>query len=151
MTSTETAPSPAQSTGTNTDTRQARLISDLPVLAGSVLAAVAVWALWTQALGVDLAADTGGTVRQIAVADVVVAAVLASTLGLLLCRLLVGKAASPATGLRRWTITAVVVCLLSLLGTTGAVSVAAGAGLASLHLVVGATVVLGARRTRRAR
>jgi hypothetical protein len=140
MSSTEIAAMPRRSTNTIT--------ADLIVALGAAAVAAVVWTLWTQLLGVELAADTGTGVREIRLTDVAVTAALVSVLGLLLCRLLVARAAQ---GLRWWTGVAAAVCVLSLLGPVGAVSAAATAGLASLHLVVGAVVVLGGRWVRRPR
>jgi hypothetical protein len=119
---------------------------DLTVVAGAVLAAAATWAVWTQGFGTELAADTGSGVRAILLTHVVLTALAASVAGLLLCRLLVARA---ARGLRWWTWTAATVWLLSLLGTAGAVTAAATTGLVALHLVVGAVVIMGARWARR--
>jgi hypothetical protein len=137
-------------TGTATMTRRnnGSMTGDLIVVLGAAAAAAGVWTVWTQLVGVELAADTGSGGREILLTDVAVTAAVIAVLGLLLCRLLVTRAAQ---GLRWWTGVAVGVCLVSLLGTAGAVSAGAGAGLVSLHLVVGAVVVLGARLVRRTR
>jgi hypothetical protein len=118
---------------------------DLVVVLSTLAAALATWTLWTQAAGVELAANTAGGVRPVGAADVAVAALVASVGGVLLLRVFQARSAH---GLRSWTVVAVAVGALSLFGALGGVSAAAVAGLLSLHVVVGAVVVLGARRSR---
>lgn len=116
---------------------------DLVVVLTAVLAAVATWAVWTQALGVDLVADTGSGPRDIGAAAVVLTSLVVAGAAAGLLRLMEARL---TRGLRYWTVTAVAVWVLSLLGPLGATTASGVLGLASLHVVVGAVVVLGLLR-----
>lgn len=119
---------------------------DLVVVLAAVLAAVATWAVWTQALGVELAAGGGGGPREIGAPAVVLTSLVVGGAAAGLLRLMEAKL---ARGLRWWTVTAVAVWVLSLLGPLGATTASGVLGLVSLHLVVGAVVVLGLLRPAR--
>lgn len=118
---------------------------DLLVVLTAVAGALTAWAFWTQVAGIELAVDTADGARPVVAVDVALAALVSSVVGVLLLR--VFQARSPR-GLRRWTVVAGVVCALSLLGPLGGASAPAVAALMSLHVLVGAVVVLGARRAR---
>lgn len=119
---------------------------DLVVVLTAVLAAVATWAVWTRALGVELVADSGSGPREIGAAAVVLTSLVVGGAAAGLLRLMEAKL---ARGLRWWTVTAVAVWVLSLLGPLGATTASGVLGLVSLHLVVGAVVVLGLLRPAR--
>ncbi|MET7672090.1 DUF6069 family protein [Micromonospora luteifusca] len=117
------------------------------VAAGAILAAAAEFAILHSVAGVDLAATSGNSTRQITVAAVVVAAAVAVLAGWALLALL-----ERLTNRARvwWTSIAVAVLLLSLLvGPPGGVGGGAKATLALLHLSVGAVLILGLPRPRR--
>jgi uncharacterized membrane-anchored protein len=99
-----------------------------------------------------LAWHAGGlelTVRngpEVGLVSVLVTAAVVSIAGLGLLQFLERR---DPRALRTWTLVACLVLLLSLLGPLGATTLSAGLALASLHLVVGTSLVVGARRIRR--
>lgn len=123
------------------EARRPRARGDVAVVAASVLAASVAWASWASA-GVDLEVHAGEGVRTVGIAAVAVTAGVVTLAGALLARLF----ARSSQGLHWWTVLAGGLWLLSMLGPLGATSVTAGVGLASLHLVVGAIVIVGVRR-----
>ncbi|MDN5896226.1 MAG: DUF6069 family protein [Nocardioides sp.] len=126
----------------DTPARTRSLTGDLAVAAAATAAALVTWLLWTQAGGVELAAQSGGGNQTIGAAAVVVSAAFISLLGLGLLRLLETRSRN---GLRIWTWVAAGVLLFSLAGPLGATTTSAGIGLVSLHVVVGVALTLGAR------
>ncbi|WP_336211756.1 DUF6069 family protein [Nonomuraea sp. LPB2021202275-12-8] len=114
-----------------------------PLLAviGAPAAALAVWALAVPVAGITPTVRMGGGTQTIGPVPVVVASLLAGLMGLALVAVLERWAARPG---RIWTIIALVVCVLSLLGPLGS-AVGAGAMLVLilLHLVVGAVLIPG--------
>lgn len=111
---------------------------------GPVVAALLVWAIADPIAGVDLATSSG----RVGLPAVLVVAALVTLTGLGLLTALRRRSARPV---RLWTRIALGVLAVSLLGPLGADSVGAGIALAALHLVVGGTLVLGARRISRDR
>ncbi len=108
-------------------------------------AAVAVWAV-AEAAGIDLAVRSGGQVRPIGLASVITVSVLAALAGGLTHRLSTRWARGPSI----WTAVASSLLVVSLTGPLGAITVAAGAALAAMHLIVGLTVIVRhSRRTSR--
>ncbi len=122
--------------------------ADLLVVLGASVTAIVAWALWTQAVGVDLAVRSGDQTQQVGFAMVLVTAAVVSLAGVALARVL---QRSSDRGLRWWTIIAAATWAVSLLGPLGALTATAGVALASLHLLVGAIVLFGVRAPRRAR
>ena len=110
-------------------------------------AAAVVWWVLTGPASVDLAVRSGSGERQVGVVSVIVTAVVVALAGGGLLRVLERRRG--ARGVAAWTVTAVAVLAVSLAGPLGAASPAAGLGLALLHLVVGAVVVVGLRAGRR--
>lgn len=111
------------------------------------MAAVAAWAAWFllgPVGGVDLSAHSGSGTREVGGLAVVLTSLLAGAAALALLALLERRTARPA---RAWTIIGGISLTVSLLGPAAAVSVAAGMGLASLHLIVGGVLLVGLRRT----
>jgi hypothetical protein len=136
---------------TNVATQERRAVRtgwapDLGVVALAAVVAVAAWVLLTQLVGVRLKAPMGGQVRDVGLAAVVVSALVAAGAGAGLLRVLEARTAA---GLGIWTVVAVLVCLLSLVGPASAPTTAAVAGLASLHAVVALVLVVGLRTVRR--
>jgi Family of unknown function (DUF6069) len=123
-------------------------LGDLTVVIGALVAAVATWSLWTQVGGVELTVQSGDDVQTVGLGSVVAVAAILPIAGVLLLRAL---DALLARGLRWWTAVACTVTLISLLGPLGATTAMAGVALASLHLLVGAVVILGVRRVHHAR
>lgn len=115
--------------------------------ATAVVAAGATFAVLHSAAGIDLAVRAGTDVQHVTlVAAVVAAAVSAAAAWGLLA--LLERFTTRARAV--WTAIAAAVLLLSLLvGPTGGVTTAAKVGLATLHLVVGAVVIAGMRRSAR--
>jgi uncharacterized membrane-anchored protein len=103
------------------------------------------WVMW-HASGTDLAVHAGAGTQHVGLVSALVTAAVVSLAGLGLLRFLEARVDH---ALRAWTMVACLVWLLSLLGPVGAVSVSAGLGLLSLHLVVGSVVVVGGRSSRR--
>ena len=112
----------------------------------AVVAAPAAAVVWTvaRAAGIDLVVRTGGGTSEVNLVSVVVTSLVVALAGAALLRLFERRTAN---GLRSWTIVAICVWAVSLLGPLSATTVSAGVVLAALHLVVGAVVVLGLRRT----
>jgi hypothetical protein len=106
--------------------------------------AVLVWAA-AKAAGVDLDVHSGSGTRAVGLGGVIVTPLVMGAAAAGLLRLLERRT---TRGFRIWTVTALSVWALSFLGPLSATTLGAGCVLATLHLVVGATVVAGLRRTR---
>ncbi|NRQ36531.1 hypothetical protein HII36_32560 [Nonomuraea sp. NN258] len=116
----------------------------LCTVVGAPAAALAVWALAVPVAGTTLSVRMGAGTQQIGPGSVLVASLVAGLAGWALLAVLERFASRPA---RIWTITALAVCALSLLGPLGsAVGAAATLVLVLMHLVVGAVIVLGLAR-----
>jgi hypothetical protein len=117
----------------------------LAVVGITALAAIAWWAVLAKAFGIELQAKQGSSTIQVSLVAVLFAAVAMAFAGWALLAILERKTIAAR---KAWTIVAVTACLLSL-GSPLTSGIGAGAklGLASLHLVVGAVVILGLRRT----
>lgn len=120
---------------------------DLVVIAVAVATALAIWLTGSELGSRPLVARTGpDQLQTVGPIMVAVAAAVAALAGVLSLRLALAKLAS---GRRWWTVAGSTVLLVSLLGTLGATTLAAGLILAALHLQVGLTVLLGLRRVHR--
>ncbi|MEV4019802.1 DUF6069 family protein [Nonomuraea angiospora] len=116
----------------------------LLTLIGAPAAALAVWALAVPLAGAALTVRTGGGTQTVGPVSVIVASLVAGLAGWALLAVLERRTARPG---RVWTITALVVLVLSLAGPLGsAVGLAATLVLTLLHLVVGAVLVAGLAR-----
>ncbi|OIJ27966.1 hypothetical protein UG56_004485 [Nocardioides luteus] len=113
------------------------------VAAVAAVAATAVWLLWTAAGGVDLAVKSGADAQEIGIGSVIISSLLIGLAGGALLRWWEGRS---ERGTRRWTMLAVGIAVVSLITPTSALTVAAGLGLASLHVVVAVVVIAGLRR-----
>jgi len=135
-----TAASPAR-TGTP------HLARALPV-AGGAAAALAAWAVEVPLLGIRLSIRFGAMHPQVVGAGQIAGAALAAgLLGWLLLAVLDRRTPRARAA---WTATALVVLALSLaLPLAAATTVAATAGLAAVHLAVGAVAIPGLARTAR--
>lgn len=120
--------------------RPGRWSDDWPVAVTAAGVAALVWCLVTQVASVDLAVREGSGVREVNLVSVVVTALVVALAGAGFLRVLQRRT---RRGLAIWTVVAVVVLVLSLVGPAGAVSWSAGLGLAMLHLVVGMMVIVG--------
>jgi uncharacterized membrane-anchored protein len=98
-----------------------------------------------RAAGVDPVVRTGQGSQHVGLVSVLVTAAVVSVAGLGLLRFIERR---DARGLRTWTLLASLVWAGSFLGPIGAADLASGLALASLHVIVGAAVLLGARWTR---
>ncbi|MET7280294.1 DUF6069 family protein [Kribbella sp. NPDC005582] len=121
--------------------------SRLLVVGVTTIAAASWWAILVPVAGLTLDARRGGVLQHVGAPAIVISAALMAfaAWGLLavLERFAVGAR-------RAWTIVATISCLLSLSGPlTGGIGLGAKLGLASFHLLVGAIIVLGLRRTAR--
>ncbi|MEO3887767.1 DUF6069 family protein [Nonomuraea sp. B5E05] len=111
---------------------------------GASAAALAGWVLAVPVAGIALTARMGGGIQQVGPAAVVVASLLAGLAGWALLAVL--ERFVPRAG-RLWTIVALVVLALSLLGPLGsAAGTASALALVLLHLIVGAVLVPGLAR-----
>ncbi|MFG1947507.1 DUF6069 family protein [Nonomuraea sp. NPDC048826] len=111
---------------------------------GASVAALAVWALAAPVAGTTLTVRMGAGTQAIEPGSVLVASLVVGLAGWGLLAVLERFASRPA---RIWTIIALAVCALSLLGPLGsAVGAAATLVLVLMHLVVGAVIVLGLAR-----
>jgi hypothetical protein len=115
---------------------------DGAVAVAAAAAAAATWWVLTRVAAVDLAVRSGSGAREVGVVPVVVTALVVALAAAGLLRWLERRSSHAA---RTWSGIALAVLAVSLAGPLGAVSLAAGAGLAVLHLVVGAVVVVGLR------
>ncbi|WP_426512613.1 DUF6069 family protein [Dactylosporangium sp. McL0621] len=109
------------------------------VVGAAVVAAEAVFLL-VHAAGADLSVPGQGPVGAVAVG------VTAALAGLLGWALLAVLERTTRRGRTIWVVTAAAVLLLSLLGPLGAATAGAVAGLAALHLTVGAVLLAGLPR-----
>lgn len=115
----------------------------LAVSAGAVFGAATAFGALHSMAGIDLAARSGSAVQHVTLPSVVIAAAVSALAGWALLALLERLTTRARTA---WTAIAVVVLLLSLLvGPTAGISGSAKAGLALLHLAVGAVVITGMR------
>jgi hypothetical protein len=118
------------------------------VRAAAVLTAIAgallVWFVTDPLAGVDLTVGTGSSARAIGPAAVALVSALAGLAAVGLAVVLGRLAARPRP---IWFTVAVAVLVLSLTGPLGAVTLGAGLALAAMHLVVGATLIVGVGRT----
>lgn len=121
--------------------------NDLVIVAAAAVCALITWAFAAPLGGVDLEVVTGDEQRTVDGVAVAVVSVLAALVGILALRIL-ERSTDRALGV--WTVIAVVVALVSLLGATAAASPAAMGTLMALHGVVAAVVIVGAVRSRRA-
>jgi hypothetical protein len=110
------------------------------VVAGAAIAAIIVWALEDPIGGVNLAVKSGSSTRQIGIASVVATVAIVGLGASWLLGRLERRAARPH---RTWTIVACAVFVVSLLGPAGGVTAGAKLGLAALHVIVAAVLVLG--------
>jgi hypothetical protein len=108
----------------------------------TVAGAVAVWAV-AQLAGVDLRVHSGASVRPVGLGSVVTVSLIAAVAGGLTHRLAIRR----TRGHGLWTAVAAAVLVVSLSGPASATTVAGGAALAAMHLLVGMTVIL--RQSRR--
>jgi len=118
--------------------------SRLAVVGVAALAALADWAILGPLAGISLEARQGGT-QHIGAAAVVVSTVFVALAGWALLAILERRTPRARN---IWTVVAAIVCTTSLGSPlTNGIGLGAKLGLASLHLVVGAVVILGLRRT----
>ncbi|HZX02758.1 DUF6069 family protein [Kribbella sp.] len=109
-----------------------------------MVAALLDWSLLVPLGGLTLSARQDG-VQHIGAAAVVISTAAIALLGWALLAILERRTPRART---IWTVIATIVCLISLASPLiNGIGPGAKLGLASLHLIVGATVVLGLRRT----
>ncbi|MEI8409942.1 MULTISPECIES: DUF6069 family protein [unclassified Kribbella] len=119
--------------------------SRLAVVGITVVAALALWALLAPVAGVELEALQGTRRIHVGVGSILFASAAMAFAGWGLLAVLERRTLNAR---KVWTILAVAACVLSLGSPlVGGVGLGAKLGLASFHLVVGAAVVLGLRRT----
>jgi hypothetical protein len=108
------------------------------IVVGATGAALTVWALVNPMGGIDVAVDSGGSVRHIGATAVAVTGMLAGLAGWGLLALFERTMRRPH---RAWTVIATVVFVLSLAGPLGAISHGAILGLMCMHLAVAAVLI----------
>lgn len=129
----------------STTTRPARRRDRLLTVLAATVATLLGWTVAVPLAGVELAARSGGVEQRVSPVAVAVSTLLAGLAGWALLALL-----ERFTGRARtvWTVVAVLVLLLSLLGpVSGGAGGAATPTLVVLHLLAGAVLVPGLRRT----
>lgn len=132
--------SPRFTTAGTTPGRRSRLA----VVGVTAAAAVAGWAILAPLAGLTLTARQGG-VQHVGVVAVLLSSVAVSFAGWGLLAILERRTARARD---IWTVVAAIVCVTSLGSPlTNGIGLGAKLGLASLHLIVGATVIFGLRRT----
>lgn len=120
------------------------------VVAGAVASALGGWLVAAPLLDIDLFVQPSGGGTQAVTQTVGAGAVLAASLtaALLGWALLAVLERWTRRARTIWTVVAAVVLLLSLTGPlTGALTTPAAVALVALHLIVGAVLILGLRRT----
>jgi hypothetical protein len=106
---------------------------------------VATWAVLAPLAGIELKAEQGSSTTEVTGVAVFLAATVSAFAGWGLLALLERRTVNAR---KIWTILAIAACILSLGSPlVSGIGVGAKLGLALLHLVVGAVVVLGLRRT----
>lgn len=120
-----------------------RVAADAAVALMAAATAVLVWAC-ARISDVHLVVKSGFGTTDVTVGSVIVTTLVVAAVGIGLLRLLERRT---ARALRVWTMVAVTVWALSFLGPLSATRPSTGLVLAGLHLLVGATLVLGLRRT----
>lgn len=115
-------------------TRAARALG----VAGAVLAAVAVWTVADPVLGIELLVEMDARPQPVGVEAVVASSLVAGLAGWGWVALLERVTARAR---RVWTVTALVVLMLSLLGPPAAVTTAATVALAAMHLAVAGVLI----------
>ncbi len=133
-----------QLVGERVDGRRADWRDDLPVAVAAAVAAGLGWAA-ARLAGVDLAVRAGAGTQHVNLVSAVVTAVVVAMVGGGLLRALERRT---PRGRRIWSWLALGVLLVSLAGPLGARSLAAGAALTGLHVLVGGVVVLALRLSR---
>jgi hypothetical protein len=119
--------------------------SRLAVVGVTVAAALALWAIVAPVAGVELEAIQGTRQIHVGPGSILFASAAMSLAGWGLLAFLERRTPNAR---KVWTILAVAACILSLGSPlVSGIGVGAKLSLASLHLIVGATVVLGLRRT----
>ncbi|MGK5741163.1 DUF6069 family protein [Micromonospora sp. URMC 103] len=119
------------------------LVRRSAVAAGAIVVAAAEFAILRSAAGVDVAAGSGTSSRDVTMVAVVAAAAVAALAGWALLALLERTTARARVV---WTAIAVAVLLVSLTGPLGGIGAGAKATLVLLHLSVGAVLIAGLPR-----
>jgi len=128
----------------NTTSPPTAFRADAAVVLVATVVATLVWA-GAQTAGIDLLVRSGSGSREVTLGAVVLTPLLVGLAAVGLLRTLERRT---ARGLRTWTIVAVAVWALSFVGPISATHLSAGLVLATLHLAVGAVVVVGLRLSR---
>lgn len=119
--------------------------SRLAVVGVTVVAALALWALLVPVAGLELEALQGSRRIQVGAGSVFFASAVMAFAGWGLLAILERRTLNAR---KVWTILAASACILSLGSPlVSGIGVGAKLGLASLHLIVGAAVIFGLRRT----
>lgn len=113
------------------------------IVVGAAASATIAWTFLDKVSGVDMAVKSGNSTNHVGVAAVAIVALGVGLAGWGLLAWLERGAKRPR---RTWTMIAVAVFVLSLLGPLGGVDGAAKASLAALHLTVATIIIVGLPR-----
>ncbi|MBG6135633.1 DUF6069 family protein [Longispora fulva] len=123
-----------------------RRTTRLGVVLGATVSALISWTSLHRLAGIDLAVGRGDAVRHVGAGSVVLATLVA---GLAAWAALAVLERTTGHARRVWTVLALAVLVVSLLGPLGGATGSAQVGLAALHLTVGAILILALPRTHR--
>ncbi len=121
-----------------------RALNYLLVVAAAMAATFAIWLIADPIAGVDLEVKTGGQSREVALGSVLYVTAMAGSLAWISLALFERWTSHAST---RWTVFAVIVLFISLLGPLGGVTTGAIITMLAMHLAAGAILILGLRRT----
>lgn len=113
-------------------------------VAGAAVAALLVWSIAVPVAGVELLARSGSGTQEVGGGQVLVVTGIVGLAGWALLEVLERRAQNP---IRTWTIAALTVLALSLVGPLGASTSGAALSLLALHLVTAAVLIIGLRRS----
>jgi len=119
--------------------------SRLVVVGATTIAAASWWAVLVPVAGLTLDARQGGVLQHVGAPAIAISTAAVAFAGWALLAVLERYTVAAR---KAWTIVAVLACLTSLVSPlTSGIGIGAKLGLASFHLLVGAIVIVGLRRT----
>jgi hypothetical protein len=113
-------------------------------IGAAAVGALLIWVIAHPVAGIDLVEGSGGNAQTIGPAAVLLVSVIVGLAAIGLAALLTRVLDRSR---RTWLMIAVLVLVVSLTGPLGAATLGAGLALAAMHLVVGATLIVGIGRT----
>jgi hypothetical protein len=115
-------------------------------IGAAAAAALLIWVVAHPIAGIDLIVGSGSAAHAIGPVSVVLVSAVVGAAAAAVAALLARITSRPR---RAWFVTSGVLLILSLAGPLGAATIGAGLVLAAMHLVVGATLIVGIGRTLR--